>query len=197
MIWFLSDLHLGHKSVAEMRGFDSVEEHDAEVLGSIARTTKMRGELWLLGDVFWGRVRPECLRLMPQTVELILGNHDDALRGSPLFRNTRDMAFIKPYGQKIHLCHYPLSSWRSSHYGAWHLHGHSHGSGPNEIYRNKLDISWESFKRPISFEEIREIFNNEGKNEKRKGEEEKATRCDNEECEILECENFRVRGEDV
>lgn len=27
----------------------------------------------------------------------------------------------------ITLCHYPLAEWDRKHYGAWHLHGHSHG----------------------------------------------------------------------
>ena len=26
------------------------------------------------------------------------------------------------------LCHYPLASWDRRHHGAWHLHGHSHGT---------------------------------------------------------------------
>jgi calcineurin-like phosphoesterase family protein len=30
--------------------------------------------------------------------------------------------------QPIVLCHYPLARWDRGHHGAWHLHGHSHGT---------------------------------------------------------------------
>ena len=31
------------------------------------------------------------------------------------------------YNLAITLCHYPMAIWDRKHYGAWHLHGHSHG----------------------------------------------------------------------
>jgi calcineurin-like phosphoesterase family protein len=30
--------------------------------------------------------------------------------------------------RRIVLCHYAMRVWSRSHYGAWHLYGHSHGS---------------------------------------------------------------------
>jgi calcineurin-like phosphoesterase family protein len=38
------------------------------------------------------------------------------------------------YPLAITLCHYPLAVWDRKHYGAWHLHGHSHGSYRAEGY---------------------------------------------------------------
>ena len=37
---------------------------------------------------------------------------------------------IKLDGQLIVLCHYSMRKWNKSHYGSWHLYGHSHGNLP-------------------------------------------------------------------
>ncbi len=57
------------------------------------------------------------------------------------------------------LSHYPIVSHNRMSRGAWHLTGHSHG---NCHLTNKdtgrgfrLDVSWESFRRPISVSDIR------------------------------------------
>jgi calcineurin-like phosphoesterase family protein len=33
--WLVSDLHLGHRKVSRLRGFDDVDEHDRVVLGNL------------------------------------------------------------------------------------------------------------------------------------------------------------------
>lgn len=154
--WFLSDLHLGHTRVAEDRGFTLTPEHDLAVLNSIADTTKREGVLYLLGDIWWGHFIKNHLNYFPKQVHLIYGNHDDLLRKENIFTSQQEMKYIKIEGQKIHLCHYPMASWRSSPYGSWHLHGHTHGRCPQQ--RNRLDVSWEVIKRPFSFEEVRELL---------------------------------------
>jgi len=40
--------------------------------------------------------------------------------------------------QLIVLCHYSLRVWDRSHYGSWHLYGHSHGNLPP--LENSLDV---------------------------------------------------------
>lgn len=157
--WFLSDLHLGHKRVSEDRGFDSIGEHDAVVLKSIRDRCKGKGDLWLLGDIFWGAPDMDLYRSylasVPSATRLIRGNHDDYIskrEKSPPFLEVQDMKFLRLGERKLHLCHYPLESWRSSSYGSWHLHGHSHGRGRKRL--NRLDVSWECFKGPIALEEL-------------------------------------------
>lgn len=38
----------------------------------------------------------------------------------------------------ITLCHYPLAEWDRKHYGAWHLHGHSHGKHQHNYKPDEL-----------------------------------------------------------
>ena len=51
-VYYLSDLHLLHRSVALRRGFPSVQDHDRTVLENLARRVGANDTLFLLGDLF-------------------------------------------------------------------------------------------------------------------------------------------------
>ena len=64
--------------------------------------------------------------------------------------------------QRIVLSHYAMLVWDRSHYGVWHLHGHSHGSMPDDPTARRLDVgvdAWETdsvkLYRPVSYEEVK------------------------------------------
>jgi len=65
-------------------------------------------------------------------------------------------------GQLIVLCHYPLYSWNHMGKNTWMLSGHEHSQVPNHLPSGKdgkiLDCSWDFFKRPVSFNEIKTIM---------------------------------------
>ena len=92
-------------------------------------------------------------------IYLIKGNHDD--KNMNLFKGWKhkfakicNLAYIKlQTGQKVMLCHYPMLSWRASHYGSWHLHGHTHSRSKGR--RGCLDVGVDNndFK-PIPEEQI-------------------------------------------
>jgi calcineurin-like phosphoesterase family protein len=60
----------------------------------------------------------------------------------------------------VTLCHYPLAVWDRAHYGAWHLHGHSHGNhrGEGKI----LDVGVDNYDlanyAPVSLDTIIKIM---------------------------------------
>lgn len=58
-LWFSSDLHLGHKFVASMRGFDDPDEHDEVILNNFENTVGPDDVLWILGDLSSGALRAE------------------------------------------------------------------------------------------------------------------------------------------
>lgn len=60
------------------------------------------------------------------------------------------------------LCHYPIMSFNGDGKGTFHLCGHSHGNC-KESHKDtglgyRLDVGVESFGRPVSMTEVRQIF---------------------------------------
>jgi calcineurin-like phosphoesterase family protein len=102
---------------------------------------------------------------------LIAGNHDrdKALKESridTIYGHTKS-AGIKTYpmvridlaGQQIILCHYAMRVWDKSHWGIWHLYGHSHGSLPDDPRSLSYDVGVDKNNfTPLLFEEVKEIM---------------------------------------
>jgi calcineurin-like phosphoesterase family protein len=80
-------------------------------------------------------------------ITLIVGNHDKMPLKS-LANFTQAVGKDRYPGileyrvdnQAVVLCHYPLYSWRWSSYGAWMLHGHSHGRVQHPEHILSLDV---------------------------------------------------------
>lgn len=61
--------------------------------------------------------------------------------------------------QLIILCHYPFLTWNKSHYGSWNLHGHCHGTLPDDPSSLRLDVGVDVHAfSPISFDEVSTIM---------------------------------------
>jgi len=79
--WTVSDLHLGHRLVSELRGFVSTEQHDEVILENL-REIPDEATLVCLGDTS-ARRDGEALRRLGElkreksfTMILVPGNHD-------------------------------------------------------------------------------------------------------------------------
>lgn len=57
------------------------------------------------------------------------------------------------YPQVIVLCHYALRVWDRSHYGSWHLFGHSHGHLPGLGLSLDIGVDCHGY-RPLSLAEV-------------------------------------------
>lgn len=131
--WFTSDLHLGHPFVANLRGFDDVEEHDQRILNNLRATLSDGDTLWVLGDCSsgWGPQEERALSLLDATftdlrsqlnveftAHLISGNHDSC---HPLhtdsasaqreflrvFDSVQPFQYFEFAGEPAWLCHFP------------------------------------------------------------------------------------------
>jgi len=69
------------------------------------------------------------------------------------------MVRIDLAGQQIILCHYAMRVWDKSHWGIWHLYGHSHGSLPDDPRSLSYDVGVDKNNfTPLLFEEVKEIM---------------------------------------
>ncbi len=130
-----SDTHFGHRGIIthSQRPFANIDEMDEFLVKQWNDRVGPNDVIWHLGD-FSFRKQGETLGLLYRLdgrKHLIKGNHDRLSQEvKKCFHSVLEYSEqkINPDGEKIVLCHYPFDTWNKSHYGRWHLHGHSHGS---------------------------------------------------------------------
>ncbi len=148
-IFFTADTHFFHKYVIlptySNRPFSSVEEMNEVIVERWNEVVKPKDRVYHLGDFafFYGKsARVEKLyNRLNGNIFLCIGSHDKEItklaknnfltKGaiSQFYQMTiADSFFIKQHvPMRIFCSHYMHYTWRQSHYGAWHLHAHSHG----------------------------------------------------------------------
>jgi calcineurin-like phosphoesterase family protein len=100
-----------------------------------------------LGDfVFGGLEKLESiLAQLNGRKHFIVGNHDDRKHWSRVDKEkyniawVRDTAHVKVDGESMEMCHFPFLLWNRSHHGVWNLHGHCHGTLPEQPSK-QLDV---------------------------------------------------------
>ena len=173
-IWFTSDTHFYHERVIELSGrpFKDLKEMHRALIVNWNKKVSHHDMVYVLGDFCLGYKTAQTEGLLSQLngqKMLVRGNHDH----SPV-RKAKGWAWVKDYYElkvgKLHivLFHYPISSWNGQHRGAWHLHGHSHGShrgrrsGTGKSYILDVGCDVHSFA-PISLEEVERIMKRKNK----------------------------------
>jgi calcineurin-like phosphoesterase family protein len=117
-----------------------------------------KDQIYHLGDFGFGSSRflQSIVERLNGQKFLITGSHDHRLE-----KYIVGMTFVGPMffvkGIKgvpeITLCHYSMRVWSKSHYGTWHLFGHSHGK--LEGVGKSFDVGVDANQfRPISLDEV-------------------------------------------
>ena len=176
MIWFTSDLHLGHTRVLEFaeRPWDTIDEMNDALISKINARVAPTDTLYVLGDysfkidletAFALRKKINC-----RDIHLIPGNHDkdwtrpeaaEAFTVEPMIVTIK----VNDGRQKIVLSHFPLADWPSMKRGSWHLHGHIHSRGMDYngfnarqgVLRYDVGVDANDYA-PVSLDEIAEWF---------------------------------------
>jgi calcineurin-like phosphoesterase family protein len=152
-IWFSADLHLRHKKILAYcsRPYHDVDEMNEALIRNWNERVLPTDTAYVLGDFSMGDPRKYYSRLNGK-VYLLPGSHDKELNKFPA-------EFILPpiYTLKldpnITICHYSLRTWPKSHYGSWHLFGHSHGKLPPLGLSFDVGVDCWNYS-PVSLEEV-------------------------------------------
>lgn len=168
MDYFTSDLHIGHDKdfIWKARGFNSIEEHDTQVLKNWNSIIKPEDTVYILGDLCMGGDEKEWNRICKNLngfKNIIYGNHDTIKKLSK-YVNDYDMHLIGyadmyRYSKKrnFYLSHYPtLVNNHEDKKFLWCLSGHTHCSnrfenGKGCVYNVALDAH---NCTPVSIEQI-------------------------------------------
>lgn len=168
MIWFTSDLHLGHRAAISMceRSFKNVEEMNEILIRNFNSCVKKNDTVYILGDISHRMPVTEVNQLigkMNGKKILCKGNHDKKYDAT-LFEGIYDFLEIVINGVNVSLMHYPMMSWPKSHYGSLHLHGHIHSKKDYNLQQKsegilRYDVGVDANEfYPVSIEQIKSFL---------------------------------------
>jgi calcineurin-like phosphoesterase family protein len=136
MIYFTSDLHLGHKNIIKLchRPFASLEEMDETLVSNWNQVVTNGDTVYIIGDLmFRTQNHPlDVLKRLRGKKNLILGNHDrgwlNKIEAADFFKSVESYSEISDGKRKLALCHYPMMSWGGTGKGSYLIHGHIHNN---------------------------------------------------------------------
>lgn len=166
-IWFTADTHFGHENVIRYnkRPFSSVSEMDEALIKNWNKIVHPKDTIYHVGDFTLLGKKPtaDYFQQLNGRINVIPGGHDhrwvgksDYVSGSGhpvvILPPLKTVKFPLPDSDQVQLivlCHYSMRVWDRSHYGSWHLYGHSHGNLPP--LKNSLDVGVDCWEyRPVS-----------------------------------------------
>lgn len=168
MIYFTSDLHLGHHGIITMqnRPFDSVEEMNQALVRNYNAFVHKGDTVYILGDICHHMKVEEANEIISQMhgeKYLLIGNHDKKYDPG-LFCKMSDFMTVSFNGRYFALMHYPLMSWPKKKSGSIHLHGHIHAdqlynirNREEGIRRYDVGVDANQFL-PVSLQQIQAFF---------------------------------------
>ena len=130
MIYFTSDLHLGHRGIIRMqdRPFADLKEMNRVLIYNYNAVVGKDDIVYILGDIAHHlpvEDANEMIRKLKGRKILIKGNHDKNYDCS-LFEEICDFKTVSLNGRYFALMHYPMLSWPKKSCGSIQVHGHIH-----------------------------------------------------------------------
>lgn len=116
MVWFTSDLHLGHNKsfLYEPRGFKNIQEHDKAIIENWNKMIHPDDKVYVLGDLMLNdnEAGIEKIKQLKGQIYVVRGNHDSEVRVN-LYNNCDNIIKVTEgqflrYGKyHFYLSHYP------------------------------------------------------------------------------------------
>lgn len=163
--WFTADHHFGHVNAITYcdRPFSSILEMDYVLIKRWNELIKPDDKVYHLGDFTLGNF-DQYTHYRDQlngNISIIQGNHDHRwFKPFDVTESVRQLVTTKLNGKYFILCHYAMRVWNMSHYGSYHLYGHSHGRLlPSEWDDKSMDVGVDCHNfYPISLEQVLEYL---------------------------------------
>jgi calcineurin-like phosphoesterase family protein len=158
VIWFTSDTHFNHHAMVGRRGFSSVEEMNEALIAKWNARVKGKDTAYVLGDFAFSKAPELYFDRLAGWKHLVAGNHDDKRTLRLPWASVQSYLEVKDNHELFVLSHYAFAVWNKSHYGSLHLHGHSHGSLPDNGLR-RLDVGVDpNDLAPVSLDAVRAVL---------------------------------------
>lgn len=157
-VFFIGDTHFGHKGIINFnetrpfRPFDSIEEHDFELIRRWNDVVGSKDKVYMLGDFCFGKKNIEIANSLNGTKVLVAGNHDMYATQDYLKYFTHVRGAVEYKGAI--LSHIPVHQSQFHRYSI-NIHGHLHTHTIDDC--RYFNCSAEQINlTPISYEEILE-----------------------------------------
>ena len=148
--FFAADLHMGHKLMERVRPFETLEEHDRQIVERWNSVVRDKDVVWVLGDVVINRRCLPLLDLLRGRKKLVMGNHD--VHHSALYLDH----FEKIYGaiefKGCILTHIPVHRSQGDRFRA-NVHGHLHSKTLEDPFYVNVSLEQIDYA-PISWPEL-------------------------------------------
>lgn len=123
-VYVIADLHLGHESIAKLRGFESSEAHDEYLIKKWNSVMSKRDVIYILGDIAMEKHwHYKILNELRGVKKVVLGNHDKGKHVKYLLEFVNTVSGMIKYN-KYWLTHCPMHP--NELYGKINIHGHVH-----------------------------------------------------------------------
>lgn len=144
MIYYIGDMHLGHKKVIEYdnRPFETVEEMDAALIENWNKVVNEDDHVYIIGDFIYrsSHIASYYLKQLKGHKHLIIGNHDlktiEDEEACSYFDSIERLGYVKDGDADVVMCHYPIAEWngkRRKKNASYHVYSHIH-SRKDETY---------------------------------------------------------------
>lgn len=170
MEWITSDLHFGHNRsfIYESRGYQTMQEHDENIIEIWNYLVRPQDEVWFLGDIGMGAdidYLARCVYSLNGTIHWVFGNHDTERRREIIggLGNVVKEGWALPHeynGQRFWLSHFPTMTApigeKPFYKSLISLCGHTHTDDCFSDWKDHMiyHVDWDAHNGLISFEQI-------------------------------------------
>ena len=149
MIYYIADMHFGHRNVLrfDARPFESIAAMDETIIQNWNARVTDEDTVYVLGDAFWKNEADSVaiLSRLKGHKHLIRGNHD-RVHGKlgTLWESIEHYAEITDGTTQVVMCHYPIPFYKGQFYGGVMLYGHVHNSQDWELVKKCQRLTWDA-----------------------------------------------------